>query len=131
MFVYSQDTLFAVARLSPESAIPEWAADFFAVTRTPDELSIVCAEAAVPAAVAAERGFRMLKVEGPLDFSLTGVMASIAGPLAEAGVSLFAISTYDTDYVLVRDSAVGLAVDALRGAGWDIAMFERWPIRLV
>ena len=124
MRVYSQDTLFAVARLHPDSAIPGWASHFFAVTRTRDELSIVCAEDMVPPDVVAERGFRMLMVEGPLDFSLTGVIASIAGPLAEAGVSLFAISTYDTDYVLVRDQQFAEAVEALHGASWDVAVGE-------
>jgi uncharacterized protein len=120
MRVYSQDTLFAVARLDPGAAIPDWASSFFSITRTSDELSIVCAESSVPAGIVAERGFRMLMVEGPLDFSLTGVMASIAGPLADAGVSMFAVSTYDTDYVLVRDFAG--AVAALGGAGWDVAV---------
>jgi hypothetical protein len=120
MRVFSQDTLFAVARLDPAAEIPVWAAKFFSLTRTTDELSIVCADQAVPMNVAAERGFRMFAVEGPLDFSLTGVLASIAAPLAEAGVSLFAISTYDTDYVLVRNDRVDEAVDALRAAGWEV-----------
>ena len=104
--------------------IPVWAfssGGFVSITRTEEELSIVCDERLVPFEfVAVERGFRMLMVVGPLDFSLTGVMASIAGPLAEAGVSLFAISTYDTDYVLVREERLGEAVEALRGAGWEI-----------
>ena len=104
--------------------IPVWAfssGGFVSITRTEEELSIVCDERFVPFEfVAVERGFRMLMVEGPLDFSLTGVMASIAGPLAEAGVSMFAISTYDTDYVLVREERLAEAVEALRGAGWEI-----------
>src|SRR5882724_11613523 len=120
MQVSSQDTLFAVARLSPGAAIPDWAGEFFAVTRTRNELSIVCAAAAVPADVVAERGFRTLMGEGALDFSLTGGMASIAGPLAEAGVSMFAISTYDTDYVLVSEAVLGMAIEALRAAGWEV-----------
>jgi len=122
MRVYYQDTLFAVARLEARAPIPAWASEFFAVTRTADELSIVCASQSVPADVVAERGFRMLMVEGPLDFSLTGVMASIAGPLAAAGVSMFAISTYDTDYVLVREERFADAVAALREADWDVAV---------
>ena len=122
MRVYYQDTLFAVARLDARAAIPAWASEFFAVTRTADELSIVCPAESVPADVAAERGFRMLMVEGPLDFSLTGVMASIAGPLAAAGVSMFAISTYNTDYVLVREDRFADAVAALREADWDVAV---------
>jgi len=122
MRVYFQDTLFAVARLDPGSAIPDWAAaNFFSVTRTTDELSIVCDERVVPLDVAAERGFQVLAVEGPLDFSLTGVMASISGALAGAGVSMFAVSTYDTDYVLVRGDRLGDAVAALRAADWEVA----------
>ncbi len=68
-----------------------------------------------------QRGWRGLKVAGPLDFALTGVLASLAGPLAEAGVSIFAISTYDTDYLFVREEQLGAAIDALRRAGFAIA----------
>ena len=120
MRVSSQDTLFAVARLDPDASIPEWAANFFAITRTPYELSIVCPDSAVPAHVMAQRGFRMLMVEGPLDFSLTGVMASIATPLALARVSLFAVSTYDTDYILIREEQLSVAANALIQAGWEL-----------
>jgi hypothetical protein len=122
MRVYYQDTLFAVARLDPRAAIPGWASDFFAVTRTADELSIVCPQDAVPADATAERDFRILMVEGPLDFALTGVLASIATPLAEAGISIFAISTYETDYVMVRAAQFTAAVEALQSAGWDVAV---------
>jgi hypothetical protein len=120
MRIYSQDTLFAVARLDARAPIPDWAATFFSLTRTEDELSIVCEERAVPSDVPAERGFRMLAVEGPLDFSLTGVLASISGALAGAGVSLFAISTFDTDYILVRNDRVEDALSALGSAGWEV-----------
>ena len=123
MRVYSKDTLFAVARLSAGSPIPPWATSsgFWAVTKTADELSIICEERAVPMDIATvERGFRLLAVEGPLDFSLTGVMASIAGPLADVGVSLFAISTFDTDYIMVRNERLSEAVAALRAGGWEI-----------
>ena len=81
----------------------------------------MCADACVPQDVVAERGFRMLMVEGPLDFSLTGVMASIAGALAGAGISMFALSTYDTDYVLVRDDRLADAIEALQAAGWELS----------
>ena len=112
----------SVARLPAGAAIPAWAihASFFSVTRTPDELSILCPAANVPASVRAEGGWRCLQVAGPLDFSLVGVLASLLGPLQEAGVSVFVLSTYDTDYVLVKNSQLPRAVKALRAAGHQI-----------
>lgn len=117
-----QPEILAVCRLGPTDAIPPWATagGFFSVTRTRDELSIVCEEARVPADVKAERGWRTLKVEGPLDFSLTGILAGLSGTLAAAGVSLFAVSTFDTDYLLVREAALGRAVEALRANHHDV-----------
>ena len=116
------DTL-AVCRLGPDDAIPPWprAGAFHAVTRTASELSIVCAEGSVPDGVTANRGWRAIAVEGTLDFALTGVLASLASPLAEAGVSIFAISTYDTDYVLVKQDTLDRAVAALSAAGHRVA----------
>jgi hypothetical protein len=90
------------------------------ITRTREELSIVCAEAAVPMGTKAERGFRLLRLQGTLDFSLTGILASIAVPLAAAKVSIFAISTYDTDYILVPGTKLEAAVEALRIAGHTV-----------
>jgi hypothetical protein len=87
------------------------------VTRTPDELSVVADEAAVPAGVRAERGWRALQVAGPLDFNLTGILASLAYPLARAGISLFAVSTFDTDYVLIKEDKLHDALAALQAAG--------------
>lgn len=98
----------AVCRLEPDSPVPEWCAGggFRSVSWTADETSVVCPEAGVPADVRAERGWRAFMVEGPLDFGNTGVLAGIAQPLAAAGISIFAVSTFDTDYVLVRDASV-------------------------
>jgi len=98
----------AVCRLEPGSPLPEWSAGggFRSVSWTADETSVVCSEANVPAKVRAERGWRAFMVEGPLDFGQTGVLAGIAQPLAAAGISIFSVSTFDTDYVLVRDAAV-------------------------
>jgi hypothetical protein len=110
----------AVARLDPREEPPAWAAPagaLHSVVRTEHELSIVCPDDAVPAGVPAERGFRALAAAGPIDFSLTGVLASMAVPLAEAGVSIFALSTYDTDHLLVREQRLPEAVAALRAAG--------------
>ena len=87
--------------------------DLWSVTRTKEELSVVLPEAAALLAWRAERGWRCLKVRGPLDFSLTGVLASLVTPLAEAGISVFALSTYDTDYLLVRDADLKQTVAVL------------------
>lgn len=112
----------AVCRLEPGCEVPDWAMQgpFCSVTRTPDEVSVVCPERAVPADAKAERGWRILKVEGPLDFSMTGVLACLTRPLAEANVSVFVLSTYDTDYLLIRDRDVTSAVAVLRAAGHSV-----------
>jgi uncharacterized protein len=108
----------AVCRLSADAPTPAWAAGTLtSVTRTPEELSVVCAEEAVPADIRAERGFRCLAVVGPLDFSATGILASLASPLAEAGVSVLAIATFDTDLLLVRQTRLSQTVAVLRAAG--------------
>lgn len=112
------DTL-AVCRLAPDADVPAWAwaGEPASVTRTRDELSIVCRADAVPRDVRTEGGWRCLKVEGPLDFAWTGILAALTAPLAAAGVSLFAVSTYDTDYLLVKAENLDRAAEALRGAG--------------
>ena len=109
----------AVCRLGPEDAVPPWAdaGAFRAVTRTASELSIVCRDASVPAAITANRGWRAIAVDGMLDFALTGVLASLASPLAAAGVSIFAVSTYDTDYVLVKQDELDRPIASLGAAG--------------
>ena len=113
---------FAVARLEPAAPIPAWATQgaLWSVTRTAEELSVVCAAADVPDGVTAERGWRALRVVGRLDFALTGVLASLAVPLAAAGVSIFAVSTYDTDYLLVPESRLTEAVSSLCAAGHEV-----------
>ena len=109
------DGRMAVCRLGPSSQVPNWAtgADLFSVTRTPDEPSVVCPEEDVPLEVKREGGWRVLRLEGPFEAAV-GILASVAAPLAEAGVSIFALSTYDTDYVLVREEGLDLAAAALR-----------------
>ena len=113
---------YAICRLEPSAAVPGWAAGamFFSVTRTSSELSIVCEEAMVPAETHAERNRRLMRIEGTLAFSLTGVLASVAAPLAEAGISIFAMSTYDTDYLLVSDEDLQEATRVLETAGHTI-----------
>ena len=105
-----------------DAPVPGWArGDFVSITRTPEELSVVCAETALPAdAPQAELGWRALQVAGPLNFELTGILSSISEPLADAEISLFALSTYDTDYVLVREADLERAIEALEGAGHSV-----------
>ena len=114
---------FAVCRLPSASELPSWANDgaFVSITRARDELSIVCDESQVPAGTQCERDFAALGVEGTLAPDLVGVMVSIATPLADAGIPILAIGTYDTDYVLVRESDLEAAVAALRGAGHAVS----------
>jgi hypothetical protein len=112
----------AICRLPPDAGIPGWAtsATHWSVTRTPDELSIVCPEVIVPADVQASRGWRALRVEGPVPLDQTGVLASITGPLAAAHVSLFVLATFDTDYVLIPAAQRNAALAALDAAGHEI-----------
>lgn len=108
----------AVCRLAPMATVPSWVAgDLVSVTRTPDELSVVCAADAVPIGTRVEGPFRALVVRGPLDFSLTGVLAALATPLADAAVPIFVLSTWDTDVVLVPGDRVAAAARALEAAG--------------
>ena len=113
---------FALARLAADAPVPSWATqgEFFAITRTRDELSIVCLATQVPSGVLAETGWRALKVKGPVALSEIGVLATLATSLANADVSLFAISTFDTDYLLVSEKQLDVAIAALRGAGHRI-----------
>ncbi len=115
---------FAVCRLGPDEPIPDWAltaSSFLSLTRTTDELSIVCTESAVPDEIRREGDWRALKVDGLLDFAETGILASLATPLADAGVSVFAISTFDTDYLLVKQAVLDTVRSVLIGAGHRIA----------
>ena len=118
-----------MCRLAPDAPVPESALEskFFCVTRTFDELSLVCAEDHVPDnmrgrtpdGALAEKGWRALKLEGPFPFTMTGVLASFIQPLAEARIPIFAISTFDTDYVLIKRENVELALAALFAAGHE------------
>ncbi len=113
----------AICRLGPDEDVPEWAmiGEFVSITHTSDELSIVCAEEYVPPDVKADREWRALKVEGPLDLALTGILASLADPLAQAQINLFAVATYDTDYLLVKEHYLTQACDVLRRAGHSVS----------
>lgn len=91
------------------------------MTRTEDELSIVSSSADVPAGVTAETGWRCLRVEGPLSFELTGIVAGLSAPLARAEIPIFVVSTYDTDYMLVKAVDLERACEALKGEGHVVA----------
>ena len=112
---------WAVCRLAADAELPAWVgAGFVSVTRTPYELSIVCSEAGVPDGVQAERGWACLQLQGPFPFTLTGVLASLLAPLAEAQVPIFAMSTYDTDWVLIPAARLDDALRALSSAGHQL-----------
>ena len=113
---------FAVSRLRADAPVPSWAdrGSFSSVSRTAAELSIVCGQEHVPEGVRAEKGLSCLEVVGPFAFSEVGVLASLSTALAAAGISLFAISTFDTDYLLVRQLELPDAIDALREGGHTV-----------
>lgn len=115
---------FAVCRLAPDATppAPTSGASFWSLTRTRNELSLVVPEEAAPPGAASERGFRALTIEGTLDFSLTGILAAIAAPLAAAGIPIFAVSTYDTDTVFIRENDFEQAVRELREAGHRVLL---------
>jgi hypothetical protein len=117
-----QDDLLAVCRLDRSDAIPAWVTrgDYFSITRTNDELSVVCQESSVPEGVRSEGGWRALRVAGAIDFSVVGVLATLAVPLAEAGISLLAVSTFDTDYLLVKEQDLDRTVDVLKRSGHSL-----------
>jgi len=106
---------FAVSKLDKRIPIPNWASsgDWWSVTRTDDELSVVCPEAQVPADVISNRGWKCLRL-GPLDLALTGILASLLEPLAAARISVFSVSTFDTDYLLVKTEDLAVTARPFR-----------------
>jgi len=116
------EEVFAICRLDPEVPIPDWAmvGSFHSITRTKDELSVVCSDLRVPRGTVCNRGWRCLKIEGLLDFSLTGILAPLATALADAGISIFSISTYNTDYIMVQEPDLEEAVSVLVKMGYEI-----------
>ena len=113
---------FAVCRLDPGARVADdvLRGELAGVTRTSDETSVVCCMSRAPRGAQVEGPFCAMRVAGTLDFSLTGILASLAGPLAEAGISIFALSTFDTDYLLVREEAIDAAVETLAARGHQI-----------
>lgn len=116
------DGEFAVCRLPHDASIPDWASagQLFSITRTPDELSLVCRQSIVPAGISCERNWRCLRVAGSMPFTDIGVLASLAVPLADSRIGIFAISTFDTDYLFVKHDDFAQAIGALQGAGHHV-----------
>lgn len=117
--------ILAVCQFPVESPIPEWAisGNFYSITRTFEELSLVLRESEVPegaSGVKVEGGWRVIMVAGPLDFSLTGILAAITTPMATSGIPIFALSTFNTDYILVKQERISEALVVLRNAGHNI-----------
>ena len=110
---------YSISKLDAAAELPLWAreGEFVSVTRIPAELSIVCPEDKVPAGISCVPGWRVLKCEGPLDWALTGIVSSLAEPLARAGVAIFPIATHDTEYLLVREPQLEHAIHALTAYG--------------
>jgi len=113
---------FTICHLAADAAVPEWATQgqFFSITRTSEELSVIVETALVPAGLRTEFTWRAMKIHGPFDLSEVGVLAALLQPLAAAGVSVFAVSTFDTDYLLVRCSQLREAVTGLRNAAHTV-----------
>ena len=113
-------TQYAVIRLKPDTSVPAWAngASFLSITRTANELSIICPEEQVPQTSIAARGWALLEVEGPLELAASGILHTLLTPLTNYGLSVLTIATHDTDYLLVRD--VERACSALRHAGIEV-----------
>jgi uncharacterized protein len=113
---------FAVCRLGPDAPVPAAIADrpFVSITRTAEELSIVCPVSQAPQNAKCELPWICFKLEGPFPFSLTGVLASVIDPLAQSGIPIFAMSTFDTDYVLVEEESAESALKALQAAGHEL-----------
>ncbi|CAM3668683.1 ACT domain-containing protein [Kibdelosporangium persicum] len=113
---------YALAKLPPGSPLPSLSTSdgLVSVTSTPDEVSVVSLTDIAPAGAKVDQGWRLLTVRGPLEFTLTGIMASLAGSLAAAGVPLYAMSTFDTDHILVKATDLDRAVVALREAGHEV-----------
>ncbi len=122
MKLHTLDELYAIVRLEPDAELPDWVrgGHFWSATRSESELSIVCCEEDVPTDASAERGWCALELAGPLDFSLTGVVAALVTPLADAAVPILVLSTFETDYLFVRERDLERSVDALAEAGHSV-----------
>jgi hypothetical protein len=114
--------LYSVCKLPPGSTVPDWAlpGEFYSITNTSDEVSIVCDSNYIPEKLPREGYFKCFKIDEILDFSLIGILASLTQTLAKVGISVFVISTYNTDYILVKEDNLDIAVATLEEAGHTI-----------
>lgn len=114
--------IFAICKLDKDTRVPDWAltGSFLSITRTLEELSIVCPQDKIPEGTPCDRGWRCLKVEGPFDLSVGGIVASFSEPLARASISILVTSTFDTDYVMVKEEDIEKAVSVLSRGGHSI-----------
>jgi len=119
---------YGIVRLAPEAAVPEWAlqGEFTSVTRTREELSIVCPIENLPREVNSPHRWICLKLDGPFPFSQTGVLLSFIEPLSKNGIPIFAVSTFDTDYVFIQEEWSGAGLDFLRRAGHELQSGEEF-----
>lgn len=111
------DGLFGICKVKKGEGFPEWAVNkdsMYSITETSTEISVICPQERIPVSIEAEKGWKALKVMGPLDFSMTGVLSSIVKPLADAKISIFTISTYETDYIFIKQKEYENAVKVLR-----------------
>ena len=114
---------YAIVRLAADTPVPDWAikGELTSITRTRDELSIICAADNLPPEVTSTHRWACLKLEGPFPFSMTGVLLSFIEPLSKNAIPIFAISTYDTDYVLIQEDYAGAALKELQRAGHELS----------
>ncbi|MGG7058353.1 ACT domain-containing protein [Clostridium tertium] len=113
---------YSVCRLNRNEEIPKWIfqEEFFSITRTDEELSIVCLQDKIKENIKCEKDWRILKIEGPLDFSLIGILSRISTLMANNDISIFAISTYDTDYILIKEESIKRAIEVLENNNYNI-----------
>ena len=113
---------YSVCRLNKYDEIPKWIfnEEFFSITKTEDELSIVCLQDKIKDNVLCERNWKVLKIEGPLDFSLIGILSKISTLMANNKISIFAISTYDTDYILIKEKSIDKAIEVLINNNYNV-----------
>lgn len=118
------EDVFAICRLDRDAPVPEWATKghFFSVARTPDELSVVCPQTSVPRGNDCETGWRCLKIESPFEFDLSGMISSIAAPVAEADIDVFVVATQDSDYLMVRERNLKRTISMLSERGYRVEL---------